>query len=224
MDMDTTTYKHSHEDILNTFKDKNINILIGTQMIAKGHDFPNVTLVGVLAADSLLNCGEYMAPERTFQLLTQVAGRAGRGDKAGRVLIQSYKTEDYSLVSACKHDYKGFFSKDIMIREKLNYPPFTNLAVIIFSGINDKIVYNISNIIKKDLTNCFNNSKNAIILGPARSPLTKIKNKFRWRIIIKETDIDNLLDVLSKISDEFFSKNYSKYVELGIDINPTSLF
>jgi len=117
MDLDTTTGKNSHEEILRKFRDDNINVMVGTQMIAKGHDFPNVTLVGVLAADSILNTGDYKAAERTFQLLTQVAGRAGRGTIPGRVIIQTYNTDNYSIVCACEQDYVSFYNNEILVRK-----------------------------------------------------------------------------------------------------------
>ena len=140
MDADTTMGKNSHEEILDKFRKENINIMVGTQMIAKGHDFPNVTLVGVLAADSILNTGDYKATERTFQLITQVAGRAGRGKCPGRVMVQTYNTESYSIICACKQDYNSFFNKEILIRRKLGYPPFVDLALVVLSGGDDSSV------------------------------------------------------------------------------------
>src|SRR5690606_28862567 len=139
MDMDTPTGKHSHEEILDRFRNENINILIGTQMIAKGHDFPNVTLVGILAADIMLGIDDFRAQERTFQLLTQVAGRAGRGDEPGRVIIQTYNTEDYSITAASRHDYEAFFRQELQIRRRLRYPPFTHIAMVVVSSVNDRL-------------------------------------------------------------------------------------
>ncbi len=134
MDTDTTTAKDSHERILNKFEDENVNILFGTQMIAKGLDYPNVTLVGVLAADGILNLDDYRAAERTFQLITQVSGRAGRGALPGRVVIQTYNTDAYSITSACGNDYEGFYKQEIKIRQQMGYPPFTRIATAILSG------------------------------------------------------------------------------------------
>lgn len=224
MDMDTTTYKNSHEEILNSFREKNINVMVGTQMIAKGHDFPNVTLVGVLAADSLLNTGDYLASERTFQLITQVAGRAGRGELPGRVVIQTYNTEDFSILAACKHDYTKFYGQEISIREKLHYPPFTNIAVIILSGIYDRMVFNELKNIKSRIIDVFNEDNiDADLFGPARSPLTKIKNKYRWRMIIKCTEIKKLIETLSKIYDEFQKKKEKNVIDISMDINPVNM-
>lgn len=224
MDMDTTTYKNSHEEILRAFRERNINIMVGTQMIAKGHDFPNVTLVGVLAADSLLNTGDYRASERTFQLITQVAGRAGRGELPGRVVIQTYNTEDFSILAACRHDYTSFYDQEIKVREKLDYPPFTNIATVILSGINDRLVFDGAKSVRNSILTAFSDYQGSpLILGPARAPLSRIKSKYRWRIVIKCKSMDKLISVLSKISDDFYRENKRSNVELSIDINPFSM-
>jgi len=223
MDMDTTTYKNSHEDILRNFRENNINILVGTQMIAKGHDFPNVTLVGVLAADSILNTGDYRATERTFQLITQVAGRAGRGTISGRVIIQTYNVENYSIECACAQDYEGFFEKELMVRKKLSYPPFTNIGSILLSGINDRMVYNKAVSIKKYVDRYFDCDTDIDILGPSRSLVSKIKNKYRWRIIIKYKDMERLIDVLTKVLDNFYEKQDKNGITISVDINPINM-
>lgn len=224
MDMDTTMRKNSHEQILTTFREENINIMVGTQMIAKGHDFPNVTLVGVIAADSLLNTGDYKATEKTFQLITQVAGRAGRGTVKGRVIIQTYNTENFSIICACNHDYHSFYKNEILLREKLLYPPFTNLASVILSGPNDKEVINKVNQVKKNINESFKGIKGIYeVLGPLRAPLSKIKNKYRWRIIIKCDRIDILLAVLTKITDDYYNINKRSLVNLSVDINPVNM-
>ena len=224
MDMDTTACKNSHREILSAFREKNINILIGTQMIAKGHDFPNVTLVGVLAADSMLNLDDYRASERTFQLLTQVAGRAGRGELPGRVVIQTYNTEDFSINAACRHDYLSFYKQEIKIREKLCYPPFACIAVAILSGADDRAVSAGAEEARELMLTAFSESGiKADLLGPARSPLTKIKNKYRWRIIIKCGDEDALAAALAKVSDGFRKKHARDGVEMCLDINPVNM-
>ena len=224
MDMDTTTYKNSHEDILRTFREQNINIMIGTQMIAKGHDFPNVTLVGVLAADSMLNIGDYKATEKTFQLITQVAGRAGRGVLPGRVVIQTYNTEDFSILAACRHDYGSFYSQEIIAREKLNYPPFTNIAVAILSGTNDRLAFNnAKNIRASIIGSCAKLGADIEIFGPTRSPLSKIKNKYRWRVIIKCKCQSKLIGALTEVSDGFYRDRDKAKGELSVDINPVNM-
>lgn len=224
MDMDTTTGKNSHEKILRKFREDNINIMVGTQMIAKGHDFPKVTLVGVLAADSILNTGDFKATERTFQLITQVAGRAGRGELPGRVIIQTYNTENYSIVCACEQDYKFFYDKEILMRMKLEYPPFTNLASIILSGVNDKMVLSRAVFVKDEIKKYFESlSAEAQVLGPLRAPLSKIKNKYRWRIVIKCTELDKLISVLTNAVDSYYSSNGNNSVALSVDINPVNM-
>ena len=138
MDVDTVTKKNSHENILEKFKNENIDILIGTQMIVKGHHFPNVTLVGVIAADTSLNIDDYMANERTFQILTQVAGRAGREKLPGKVIIQTYNPDNFSIELAQKQDYNQFYNTEIALRKQLKYPPFCDIIIISFTGINEK--------------------------------------------------------------------------------------
>ena len=144
MDIDTVTKKNSHEDILNSFKNDGIDILIGTQMVVKGHDFPNVTLVGVIAADSSLNIDDYRAHERTFQTLTQVAGRAGRGKDKGKVIIQTYNPDAFCIQYAKKQDYKVFYNTEIMLRKQLRYPPFCDIILVGISSENKNEIVNVS--------------------------------------------------------------------------------
>ncbi|MEN6313112.1 MAG: primosomal protein N' [Clostridiaceae bacterium] len=224
MDMDTTTGKHSHEEILDAFREKNINILVGTQMIAKGHDFPNVTLVGVIAADSLLGMDDYRASERTFQLLTQVAGRAGRGSLPGRVVIQTYNTEDYSITSACNYDYETFFMQEIDIRKRLKYPPFTNISCVMVSSANDKLAYEKAGMLSLFLSSRMSGEAGDELLpGPVRAPISRLRNRYRWRIIIKCGSVERLADLLSALSDEFYRCRGRADVYLDMDINPASM-
>lgn len=223
MDMDTTTGKNSHEEILRNFRENNINILVGTQMIAKGHDFPNVTLVGVLAADSLLNMDDFRASERTFQLLTQVSGRAGRGELPGRVVIQTYNTEDFSILAACGHDYQAFYSQETRIREKLEYPPYTNLASVLVSSVNDRLAFSKAKEVREDLMRRLDGVGGQLLLGPSRAPIAKMKNRFRWRIIIKCVSLEKLIDILTGASDGFRRLKGRSEVDLSVDINPFSM-
>lgn len=221
MDIDTVGYKNAHEEILNRFKNENINIMVGTQMIAKGHDFPNVTLVGVLAADSMLNTGDFRANERTFQLLTQVAGRAGRGEKAGRVIVQTYNTDEYSILAACRQDFTGFYNQEILIRERLGYPPFNNIAVITFSGRKDRRVFETAKDIGPEL------SEDALpdftVLGPSRCPIPKLAGKYRWRIVIKAGDREKLIERLTLVSDKVWKKIKDEDMSMSMDINPYNM-
>jgi primosomal protein N' (replication factor Y) len=222
MDLDTTTKKNSHEEILNKFEKEKIDILIGTQMIAKGHDFENVTLVGVLAADSLLNTGDYRATERTFQLLTQVAGRAGRGQHEGRVIIQAYNVDNYSITNACEHDFHTFYKNEIALRKELEYPPFTNIGILVLSGEDDEYCFKITNNVLKGLKQ-YEGVEGYKIIGLARAPITKIKNKFRWRIVVKCFDENKLTSIFTEISDKYYKNKCSKYIDLNLDINPISM-
>lgn len=228
MDMDTTSGKRSHEEILDTFRNDNINILVGTQMVAKGHDFPNVTLVGVLAADSLLGIDDYRASERTFQLLTQVAGRAGRGELPGRAVIQTYNTDDYSITSSCSHDYEEFFRQESDIRRRLHYPPFTNIACIIFSSINDKNAFEKAREAYSFISQGLNSeSGDEILPGPMRAPISKLRHRYRWRIVIKSGSVERLTDIMNTVADKFSSgrggKKNRDHVEISMDINPASM-
>jgi len=226
MDMDTTTYKNSHEEILRKFREENINIMIGTQMIAKGHDFHNVTLAGILAADGLLNVGDYWASERTFQLITQMAGRAGRGEIPGEVVIQTYNTEDFSIQAACKNDYNFFYEQEIQIRKRLGYPPFTCIGLIVLRGTRDRIVFESAKAIKSSAEQYLKNSNWAgefKVLGPARAPIARMRNRYRWRIVIKGKDREKLIGVLTYIYDEYNKKVGRNNVELNVDINPQNM-
>ena len=184
MDVDTVTKKNSHEEILKKFKEENIDILIGTQMVVKGHHFPNVTLVGVIAADGSLNQDDYRANEKTFQILTQVAGRAGREKLPGKVIIQTYNPNAFPIECAKIQDYDMFFKTEIELRKQLKYPPFCDIILIGFSGENENEIKNISeymfNILKPNLEKYQIN-----VFQPMPAPIDKIQNKIRWRMIAK---------------------------------------
>ena len=222
MDIDTVTKKNSHEDILNKFKNDGIDILIGTQMVVKGHHFPNVTLVGVIAADSSLNIDDYRAHERTFQILTQVAGRAGRGKDKGKVIIQTYNPDSFCIQYSQKQDYKLFYDTEINIRKQLRYPPFCDIILIGISSINYKEIEKNAKIIYEDIKQKIKTRKLQIILyKPVPAPIDKIKNRFRWRIIIKckidEKLIDEIKDTIEKVS------NTRGNTRVIVDTNPTNM-
>ncbi|MDI3535460.1 MAG: hypothetical protein PWQ82_1825 [Thermosediminibacterales bacterium] len=219
MDSDTTTRKGSHKRILDDFKEKKIDILIGTQMISKGLDFPNIGLVGVVTADTLLNLPDFRAGERTFQLITQVAGRTGRGNIPGKVIVQTYHPEHYSIKAAKAHDYITFFNHEIVLREKFLYPPFTEMVYLVISGTDEKDVIRYSNILA-DLLNKYLDIKKFEIIGPSPAPISKIKDRFRWQILIKSIEcLDIFIERMTKIINEFKTKK----VSLHVDINPISL-
>ncbi len=221
MDVDTVTKKNSHEEILDNFKNKNIDILIGTQMIVKGHHFPNVTLVGVIAADSSLNIDDYRANERTFQLLTQVAGRAGRERLDGKVIIQTYNPENFSIVCAQKQNYEMFYNTEIALRKQLKYPPFCDIILIGFNSLSEKKIIELSNRVYNYLKN--NLDRQAfIIFKPMPSPIDKIQNRFRWRIIIKGNITEEVNTLINKCLQSVYEANY-KDTRVTVDVNPNNM-
>lgn len=217
MDVDTTTTKNAHEKIINSFLEEKYNILIGTQMIAKGLDFPNVTLVGVLNADISLNFPDFRSSETTFSLLNQVLGRSGRGNKEGKVLIQTFNPEHYAITYTKNHDYLGFYNEEMKIRKALKYPPYYYICSIkIISkdyNVASKNSYDISSYLKQ-------NVKNEIILGPSVCNVFKLNNNYRFQIIIKYKDVNNILEYLTNIEHHYFNK---KDVKVEIDFNPLKL-
>ena len=220
MDIDTVTKKNSHEEILNEFKNKGIDILIGTQMVVKGHHFPKVTLVGVVAADSSLNMDDYRANEKTFQILVQVAGRAGREKLPGKVIIQSYNPENFSIQSAKNQNYIEFYQTEIALRKQLKYPPFCDIIVIGFNSNSESKIKAISENMYKALTE--KNLENCNIYKPSPSPIDKIQNRYRWRIIIKSNMNEELNDILNQELRKIYEKN-DRSVNISIDVNPNNM-
>lgn len=218
MDMDTTTKKNSHEKILSSFGKGEADILIGTQMIAKGHDFPNVTLVGIIAADISLNSGSYKAAENTFQLLTQVSGRAGRSEREGRVYIQTYNPDNYVIRLSAKQDYKGFYDEEIAVRRILDYPPFGCFFNIMISGENEREVIESSQRIK-DVMSYFNKNNDFIILGPVPAFISKIKNEYRFTITVKYSDEYRLKKFVLYCIDKFKERNGKTGIYINITMN-----
>jgi len=184
VDRDTMAHKGEMEDVLLRFAAGGIDMLVGTQMIAKGHDFPNVTLVGVISVDIGLGLPDLRSAERTFQLITQVAGRSGRGEKAGRVLIQTYYPEHYALRHAVRQDYEGFYAEEIKYRERLGYPPFYVLASILIKHRDHAYAMRTANTLRRAL-DAANTARHCRILGPAPASLSRLKNEFRIQIILK---------------------------------------
>ena len=217
MDVDTTTTKNAHAKIINSFLEEKYNILVGTQMIAKGLDFPNVTLVGVLNADIGLNFPDFRSSETTFSLLNQVLGRSGRGNKEGKVLIQTFNPEHYAITYTKNHDYLGFYNEEMKIRKILKYPPYYYICSIkIISkdyNLASKSSYDVVNYLKQNI-------KNEIILGPSVCNVFKLNNNYRFQIIIKYKDINNILEYLTNIEHHYFNK---KDIKVEIDFNPLKL-
>jgi primosomal protein N' (replication factor Y) (superfamily II helicase) len=217
MDSDTTSRKGTHDKILHELEQRKIDILIGTQMITKGHDFPFITLVGVISADTALNMPDFRAAERTFQLITQVAGRGGRGDTPGKVIIQTFNPDHYSLRHAQNHDYKSFYAEEIDFREALQYPPFGRIINLRFSSINKDALIEEAQLLGKMAKKLSARHGNiAEIIGPAESPLAKIRGRFRWQMLIKGQDIN----LLHQIAREIISKSKNSQVRITADVDP----
>ena len=221
MDIDTVTKKNSHEVILNTFKNENIDILIGTQMVVKGHHFPNVTLVGVIAADSSLNIDDYRANERTFQILTQVAGRAGRENLPGKVVIQTYNPENFSIICAQKQNYNLFYETEIALRKQLKYPPFCDIILIGLNSYQELEIKKVSSKIYQYLEQKLNKEKFKV-LRPMPCPIDKIQNRYRWRIIIKGKMTEEANEILNASLKEIYQENI-KDTRIAIDVNPNNM-
>lgn len=215
MDIDTTTKKGSHERIIRSFKEKKYNILIGTQMISKGLDFSDVTLVGVVNGDSSLNMPDYRSAERTFSLLSQVSGRSGRALKSGKVIIQCFNTEHYSIKNVKNNDYNSFYIQDMSIRKKLNYPPYFNLCLIKLTSIDYNLLISEANKIKEFL---LNNSSNVQVLGPSVGIIPKLNNKYNMQLIIKYKNISQIYNTLCEIK-----KHANRKIFLDIDFNPKKI-
>ncbi|MCR1953556.1 primosomal protein N' [Clostridioides mangenotii] len=228
MDKDTTSKKGSLEKMLNKFKDKEADILIGTQMLSKGLDFENVTLVGILSADMILNFPDFKSFETTFQLITQVSGRAGRSDKEGKVVLQTYDTDHYAIRHAINYDYESFYNDEVKIRKAFGYTPFSNMMRVVVSGENEVVV-------KKGIDNLHSSlvyllkergiDKFDFILGPNPCSISKIKQNYRWQILFKDDNIEiNLLKGIIKyicITKRDFV--FDKKVNVSIDINPNTI-
>lgn len=213
MDVDTTSTKGSHKRIFEAFKNHEYDILVGTQMISKGLDFANVTLVGVLNGDASLNIPDFRSSERTFSLLNQVAGRAGRGDKKGSVIIQGFNLNHYSIEKASVHDYIGFYEEEMKVRKILKYPPYYNLSMITISGTDLNLVISESDKIASFLRK---NIIDAIILGPSSSIMPKINNNFYYQITIKYKKSEKLIKALELIIQKY---NTNKKIRIDVDLN-----
>ena len=224
MDVDTTTKKGAYKRILEAFRDREIDILIGTQMIAKGLDFPNVTLVGVISADTALNLPDFRAGERTFDLLTQVAGRSGRGQAGGEVVIQTYNPEHYSILAAQDHDYRSFYRQEIVNREMLTYPPFSHFARILLKGTSDSSTMKSAD----ELTSILNAFQEAHfpdleVMGPAPAPLARIKNYYRWQILLKAVDPVHIKELVKMAFTRLPSQITKDEVAVTVDMDPMSI-
>ena len=221
MDRDTTRAKGAHQRILRALGQGDIDILVGTQMIAKGHDYPNITLVGVVSADASLSIPDFRAPERLFQLLTQVAGRAGRGEGAGHVLMQTYRPGHESLAFACGHDYDGFFEHETARRRDLMYPPFARLArLIVESPTTDKgeaASQHIGQILQGQIPA----GSDIDIMGPAEAPITRLQDRYRWHLLAKSASSRALHQCLTAgLKEARRQKVIPRLTRVSVDIDP----
>jgi len=227
LDRDTVRARRHMEEVILDFRKGRLDILVGTQMITKGHDFPGLTLVGILWADLSLNFPEYHAAERTFQLLAQVAGRAGRGERPGRVLIQTWLPDHYVLDCAVIHDFKAFYEKESKFRKALGYPPFGRLINLRFSGRKKAQVCNTTGNVARLARKLAKGIKSTggfqvEVLGPALAPRAKIKDRYRWQILLKSASLSDLRalcsGLLSRKADVIPSS-----VRMEVDVDPYSL-
>ena len=221
MDADTTRTKGSYEKILSAFANKEADVLVGTQMIVKGHDFPDVTLVGVLAADMSLYASDYRASERTFQLLTQAAGRAGRGERAGNVIIQSYQPEHYSIQTAAKQDYDAFYTEEIAYRDILRYPPISHMMSVQILSRDEEEGMEFANRLRALMEQ--QQIQNAVFIGPALATIGKINDVYRFAVYVKLDDYDGLIflkDILEKYIKDLQDSGKLKTVSVQFDFDP----
>ena len=221
VDRDTMAHKGEMEDVLLKFAAGHLDMLVGTQMIAKGHDFPNVTLVGVISVDIGLGLPDLRSAERTFQLITQVAGRSGRGEKAGRVLIQTYYPEHYALRHAVNQDYEGFYAEEIKYRERLGYPPFCVLASIMIKHRDLSYASRTANILRREL-DVANSARHCRVLGPAPASIARLKNEYRQQIIIKGASRKVLRETL-QIALSNTENNGGDMRSIFVEIDPVNL-
>jgi primosomal protein N' (replication factor Y) len=218
MDSDTTAGRGGHARILKRLENGGIDILIGTQMIAKGHDYPGVTLVGVVSADSTLNLPDFRSAERTFQLVSQVMGRAGRGDVPGRVVIQGIDPDHYALVRAASHDYEGFFEEETAFREDAGYPPFSHLALVGLSGTSERTLEKGAHEAARLLRELRPGLRAGVeILGPAPAPMAKVRGRFRWQILVKSGNRTEMKRLLVLFRDQW---RPPRIIRTTIDIDP----
>lgn len=217
MDSDTMKKRGAHTRVLNKFKAREIDILVGTQMIAKGFDFPMVTQIGVVSADANLNLPDFRSGERTFDLITQVAGRAGRGDLGGEVVVQTFSPEHYAIKLAAKQDYDAFYNHEIANRRELNFPPIKHLVKITLRGKNEQDVIKIIEKLAEKINRV---SPELELLGPAPSPIAKVRGFYRWNVLLKTPSRIFAVERIKKILAGFRKK---KGVVMTVDIDPMSM-
>ena len=223
MDMDTTKRKHAHEEMLAAFAAGKADILLGTQMIVKGHDYANVTLVGILAADLSLHEQDFRSGEKTFQLLCQAAGRAGRGEKAGNVIIQTYSPEHYAIVAAARHSYEDFFKEEYTYRKLMAYPPCAHMLVILIqSGDESQSIIAMLRI-EKIIEQSQSGEMDPIqILNPGQASLSKLKDVYRQVLYLKHKEEERLLDLKRRLEPVLEKHPMFAGISIQFDFDPLS--
>jgi primosomal protein N' (replication factor Y) len=231
MDADTTRRKNAHWDMLEDFKGGRAQVLLGTQMIAKGLDIPNVTLVGVISADTSLSLPDFRAGERTFQLLTQVSGRAGRGARPGKVIVQTYNPDHYAVEAAVRGGAKSFYRQEIAYRREASYPPFSRLVNLVTTASREEHAGYAADALERLLRSALK-PEDGEVLGPAPAPLSRIKGKYRFHVTIKTPHLEGITGRLEEALDAYDSIRTSycraegiakEDISLAVDVDPVTL-
>ncbi len=224
MDSDTVRKKGAMRSIMRSMEDGEAQVLIGTQMVSKGHHYPGITLVGIISGDTSLNIPDFRSPERTFQLVTQAAGRGGRGEAAGRVVIQTLNPEHYALQKAASHDYDGFYAEEISAREELSYPPFSRLALLRIEGPGERAGLKASRVLQtasERLTASYGGD--ITCLGPAPALVARVKGEFRFHMLIKGKSVGRLHDFVAELTTVFWAKFTSGSTRLMVEMDPVNI-
>ena len=224
LDADVTTRKNSHRRILEKFAEENIDILIGTQMVAKGLDFPNVTLVGVISADTMLHINDFRSGERTFALLEQVSGRAGRGEKQGRAIIQTYNPDNFAIELVKTHDYRTFYRKTAEERRLMWYPPFCEMVCIMITDPDRNTVMRAAHLYRRAFGDINEIPQKLAVLGPIPSGISKIKNKYRWQILVKCENADAINERLISAAETVKREKEFADTVVSIDKGPVTIY
>ena len=220
MDADSVSPAGSHEKILSQFREKKVPILIGTQMVTKGLDFENVTLVGVISADQLLYCGDYRAGERCFSLITQVVGRSGRGTKPGRAIIQTFTPRNPVIVLASRQDYEGFYAEEIELRRLQNCPPFSDIVTVTVSAQDESVVLRCCAYIRDRMKSELRDRRDAAVLGPAPLPVVRVSNRYRYRVTLHCRFDKEIRTLVSGLLIQCNTAKEYKGVSVFADYNP----
>ena len=223
LDRDVASGRQRTEEILQSFAQGELDVLVGTQLVAKGHDFKRLTLVGILMADSALNQPDFRAAERLFQLVTQVAGRAGRHDLPGEVFLQTYRPDHYAVVSALAQDSERFFEQERSFRQEVGYPPFQRVVLLKLSGTQAKRVEAACEQLAEDLGVLFRRHPEVRLLGPAPAALAKLRGRYRWQVMLRSPRFEAMRRVLEE-KLPYFEEALPSGVALQVDVDPIGVF